>query len=156
MKDPARAAVFLLAQNRLLREGLSRILANKNDIEVVGCGALSPDSLHDIVAAAPDVLVIESLTTNHAQLDFVREVQQNLPDLRLVMIGMDTDRQHFLQSIREGAMGYVVKDASAIEVVAAVRTVAMPAVAAAGGEQRSRRRIRVRSFGTWRVRCAKG
>ena len=124
MKDPVRVAVFLLAQNRLLREALSRILANKNDIEIVGCGALSADSLHDIVAAAPDVLVIDSLTTNHTHLDFVREVQQNLPDIRLVMIGMDTDGQHFLQSIREGAMGYVVKDASAMEVVAAVRTVA--------------------------------
>jgi DNA-binding NarL/FixJ family response regulator len=124
MSDDARAAVFLLAQNRLLREALSRILANKSDIEVVGSCALSPDSLQDIATAAPDVLVIDSFTTNHAHLDFVREVQQNLPGVRLVMIGMETDGQHFLQAIREGAMGYIGKDASALEVVAAVRTVA--------------------------------
>jgi DNA-binding NarL/FixJ family response regulator len=125
MSDPPRAAVYLLAQNRLLREALSRVLAaKKNGIEVVGCGVLSPQSLHEIVAAAPDVLVIDSLTTNNSHQDFVREIQQSLPDIRLVMIGMDADGQHFLQSIREGAMGYIAKDASAIEVVAAVRTVA--------------------------------
>jgi DNA-binding NarL/FixJ family response regulator len=124
MSDNSRATVFLLAQNRLLREALSRVLSNKNDIVVVGSCSLSADSLQDIVAARPDVLVIDSFTTTCTNLDFIHEVQQNLPDIRLVLIGMDADGQHFLQAIREGAMGYVVKDASALEVVAAIRTVA--------------------------------
>jgi DNA-binding NarL/FixJ family response regulator len=124
MLDAVRAALFLLAQNRLLREALSRILANKSDIRIVGSCALSPDSLQEIVKACPDILVIDSFTTNLADVEFVREVQQSLPSIRLVMIGMHADEQHFLRAIREGAMGYVVKDASALEVVAAVRTVA--------------------------------
>jgi DNA-binding NarL/FixJ family response regulator len=124
MKDDTRAAVFLLAQNRLLREALSRILSNKNDVEVVGCCALSEDSLQEIVVAAPDVLVIDSFASNLAHLEFVREVQQKLSDIKLVVIGMDVDPQHFMHAIREGAMGYLARDASALEVVAAVRTVA--------------------------------
>jgi len=124
MLDVVRATLFLLAQNRLLREALSRILANKSDIRVVGSCALSPDSLDEIIQAAPDVLVIDSFTTNLADVEFVRQVQRSLPDIRLVMIGMHADEQHFLRAIHEGAMGYVVEDASALEVVAAVRTVA--------------------------------
>jgi DNA-binding NarL/FixJ family response regulator len=124
MAENSRAEVFLLAQNRLLREALSRILDNKPDISVVGSCALSSDSLQEIVTASPGVLVIDSFTNNCAHLDFVRQLQQSLPDIRLVMIGMDSDGQHFLQAIREGAMGYIVKDASAFEVVAAIRTVA--------------------------------
>jgi DNA-binding NarL/FixJ family response regulator len=124
MRDGSRAAVFLLAQNRLLREALSRVLANKNDIEVVGSCALSSDSIQEIMAAGPDILVLDSFSTNNVHLDFVREVQRNVPDARLIMIGMDTDGQHFLQFIREGAMGYIAKDASALEVVTAIRTVA--------------------------------
>lgn len=124
MNDETRATVFLLAQNRLLREALSRILSKKNDLEVVGSCALSGDSMQEIVSAAPDVLVIDSFTTNLAHVEFVREVQQSIPQIKLVMIGMEADGQHFLQAIREGAMGYIVKDASALEVVAAVRTVA--------------------------------
>ena len=112
----SQGAVFLLAQNRLLREALSRILTNKSDIEI--CGALSPDSLHETVAVAPALLVIDSLTTNHTTLDLAREVQQSLPDIRPVMMG------------------------------------GRPAVVAAGVEQRSQP-IRIRLFGTWRVRCAR-
>ena len=124
MNDDARPTVFLLAQNRLLREALSRILSKKSDLEVVGSCALSPDSLEQILSAAPDILVIDSFTTTLAQVEFVREVQHAMPATKLVMIGMESDGQHFLQAVQEGAMGYIVKDASALEVVAAVRTVA--------------------------------
>jgi len=124
VRDENRVAVFLLAQNRLLREALSRVLANKSDLEVVGSCAFSPDSLQEIVACRPDIVVIDSLTTSHVHLEFVRDVQRSAPDVRLIMIGMDSDGQHFLQFIREGVMGYIAKDASALEVVAAVRTVA--------------------------------
>jgi DNA-binding NarL/FixJ family response regulator len=123
MKEHSKVSVFLLAQNRLLREALSRILANKSDIAVVGCGALSENSLPEILAAEPNVLVIDSFGSNFACLEFVREAQQQLSGLKLVMIGMELDEQHFLQAIREGAMAYLAKDASALEVVAAVRTV---------------------------------
>jgi DNA-binding NarL/FixJ family response regulator len=40
------------------------------------------------------------------------------------MIGMDADRDTFLRAVQDGVVGYVLKDASAIEVAAAVRSVA--------------------------------
>ena len=124
MSVDGRATVFLLAQNRLLREALSRILSKKESLLVVGSCAFTTDSLQEILLASPDVLVIDSFSTNMAQLEFVREVQQRLLDTKLVVIGMEADGEPFLRAIREGAMGYVVKDASALEVVAAIRTVA--------------------------------
>lgn len=124
MSDEVRAKVFLLAQNRLLREVLSRILLKKNDIQVVGSSPFCPESLQQISAAAPDVLIVDSPGNNLPLADLVRQVQASVQQVKLVLIGMDADGQHFLQAVREGAMGYLVKDASAVEVVAAVRTVA--------------------------------
>lgn len=124
MSVEGQATVFLLAQNRLLREALSKILAKKESLAVIGSGALTADSLDDIVLAAPDVLVIDSFTMTAIQVQLVRDVQQRLLDLKLVMIGMESDGEPFLRAIREGAMGYVVKDASAMEVAGAISTVA--------------------------------
>jgi DNA-binding NarL/FixJ family response regulator len=124
MKNVSGASVFLLAQNRLLREALARILQKKTDISVGGSCSLSPTTMDQIMAAAPDVLVMDSFTTNLAQIEFLRGIQQIVPEIRVVMIGMDAEVQHFLHAIREGAMGYVLKDASAFEVVGAVRAVA--------------------------------
>jgi len=121
---PERAAVFVLAQNRLLREALARILDKKNDLTVVGASALSPLSLEQIIEAAPDVLVIDSFTVAEANREFVREAQRSVPQLKFVMIGMEMDEQTFMYLVREGALGYVLKDASAFEVVDTVRAVA--------------------------------
>ena len=124
MSEEVRAKVFLLAQNRLLREVLSRILLKKNDIQVVGSSPFCTELFQQIVAAAPDVLIVDSPSSSLPLANLVRQVQESVQDLKLVLIGMDADGQHFLQSVRDGAMGYLVKDASAVEVVAAVRTVA--------------------------------
>jgi len=125
MTEYVHTSVFLLSQNRLLRDALSRLLSNKDGITIVGSSALTTESPLEIVSGAPNVLVIESFTTATAELECVREAQRNLPDLRLVVIGMETDEQRFLEAIREGAMGYIVKDASALEIVEAIRVVAI-------------------------------
>jgi len=124
MNEAAAVSVFLLAQNRLLREALTRILSKKSHISVVGSCALSSTSLNEVLAANPDVLIMDSFTTNPMHLQFVREIQQQMASVKLVMIGMDPNGEDFLQAIREGALGYVLKDAAADEVVGAVRLVA--------------------------------
>lgn len=124
MNGEPQLRVFLLAQNRLLREVLSRILLKKTGIQVVGSCALSAGSLQEVESASPDILLVDSPTTNLPLAEVIREIQQSLPNLKLIFIGMDTDGQHFLHAVREGVMGYLIKDASAVEVVAAVRTVA--------------------------------
>jgi len=73
---PERAAVFVLAQNRLLREALAHILDKKSDLTVVGASALSPLSLEQIMETAPDVLVIDHFTVAEANREFVHEAQR--------------------------------------------------------------------------------
>jgi len=120
----SNAAVFLVAENRLLREALARILDKKSDLTVVGSCAFSPTALDLIMVANPDVLILDSFSVAHGHVNFLREVQTRIPRLSLVLIGMEDDEQAFLRTVREGALGYVLKDASALDVVAAVRAVA--------------------------------
>jgi len=116
--------VFILAENRLLREALTRILNKKSDMRVVGASAFSPNVVDQIRAATPDVLLSDSAAVALSKLRLVCEVRAASPGLKVVMIGMDPDRDTFLHAVRDGVVGYVLKDASAIEVAASVRSVA--------------------------------
>ena len=116
--------VFILAENRLLREALTRILSKKSDIRVVGASAFSPDVVEQISSVSPDVLLSDSAAVALSDLRLVTEVRAAIPGLKVVMIGMDADREIFLRAVRDGIVGFVLKDASAIEVAAAVRSVA--------------------------------
>jgi DNA-binding NarL/FixJ family response regulator len=117
--------VFLLAENRLLREALTRVFSKKNDIEIVGSAAFSPQVVDEIVDVSPDVLLFDRVPFALCGLGVIRELRRLVPDLKVVMIGMEPDREIFLRSVREGAVGYVLQEASAMEVAAAVRSVSM-------------------------------
>jgi DNA-binding NarL/FixJ family response regulator len=116
--------VFILAENRLLREALARILSKKSDIKVVGASAFSPEVVGQISHAAPDVLLSDSAAVALSELRLISEVRATIPGLKVVMIGMDADPEIFLRAVRDGIVGFVLKDASAMEVAAAVRSVA--------------------------------
>ena len=116
--------VFILAENRLLREALTRILSKKNDIHVVGACAFAPDVVEQVCNAAPDVLLSDSAAVALSDLRLVTEVRAAIPGLKVVMIGMDADPDTFLRAVRDGIAGFVLKEASAMEVATAVRAVA--------------------------------
>src|ERR1700757_2238584 len=116
-------AVFLLAENRLLLDVLTRLLSQKDDIVVVGATAISPNVLLRVLAANPDVVLCDSLATALGE-DLLVELKHNLPNAKILMFGMDGDPEKFLIAVQRGVTGYVLKDASALEVGNAIRTVA--------------------------------
>ena len=124
MSDSENVQVFILAENRLLREALTRILSKKSDIRVVGASAFSPDVVAQISSAGPDVLLSDSAAVALSDLRLISEVRAAIPGLKVVMIGMDAEADIFLRAVRDGIVGFVLKDASAMEVAAAVRSVA--------------------------------
>ncbi len=117
-------SVFILAENRLLREALTRVLSKKTDIQVVGACAFSPQVVEQIADAAAEVLVSDSSAIAFSDLQLIREARAAVPGLKVVMVGMEDDREIFLQAVRDGVAGYVLKEASAAEVATAVRAVA--------------------------------
>jgi DNA-binding NarL/FixJ family response regulator len=118
------AAVFLLAENRLLREALLRILSKKDDIRVVGSGSYGPDMFDQIVSTRANVVVLDSVSPVLAEHCVVRELHQLNPNLRVVMVGMEAEESVFLRTVQAGAVGYILKDASAAEVSRTIRAVA--------------------------------
>jgi len=118
------AAVFLLAENRLLREALLRILSKKDDIHVVGAGSYGPDMFEQIVATQANVVVLDSVSPVLAEHNVVRKLHQLNSAIRVVMVGMEAEETVFLRVVQAGAVGFVLKDASAVEVARTIRAVA--------------------------------
>ncbi|HVI11118.1 MAG TPA: response regulator transcription factor [Candidatus Binatia bacterium] len=118
------AAVFLLAENRLLREALLRVLSKKGEIEVVGAGAYGADTLAKISDSRANIVVLDSLSAVLPEPGIVGELRRLSPGVRVVMVGMETDEGIFLRVVQAGAVGYVLKDASALEVARTIRAVA--------------------------------
>ena len=118
-----KARVFVVCCNRLLRESIARILSKKTDLEMVASQALGSASRDEILASGTDILVLDSM-------QFLFGNPKSPPTLPLsrslacVLVAMENDHNRFLTAIRGGVRGYVLQEASASDVVAAIRTVA--------------------------------
>lgn len=120
---PAEAIqVFLLIENRLLREALVRLFRKRSDLVVVGESGQADLTAHDILDFNCDVLVIASFQANWLPANFAFENVGQL-GFKVVLIGMDADEDQFMASVRAGVTGYLLKDACASDVVTAVRAV---------------------------------
>lgn len=114
--------VLLLIQNRLLREALVRLFRKRSDIIVVEQSGELDLTAQDILDAHCDVVVIASLQTNWLTANFALENIEPL-GFKVVLIGMDADEALFMTVVRAGVTGYLLKDASASDVISAVRAV---------------------------------
>ena len=116
--------VFLLAENRLLREALAKVLGNKDGIRVVAAVALDETVLPRLRGLCPRILAIDSSVLARAGLEFIPTIQAPFPDIKILALGMDNSPHTFLRCVRTGISGYLLKEASANEVASAVRIVA--------------------------------
>jgi DNA-binding NarL/FixJ family response regulator len=116
-------AVYLLAENRLLREALVRILSKREDIQVVGAGPHSAQALEQVVSTGAKIVVLDSIATALSSAGVIRRLHELDSAIKIVMVGMEADEAVFLRVVQEGVVGYVLKDASATEVARTIRAV---------------------------------
>jgi DNA-binding NarL/FixJ family response regulator len=116
--------VYVVAENRLLRETLIRLFRKRSEINMVGDARCSDSAIQDIASANSELLLMDCFNTNSASDDWLTNVQESIPEIKVVLFGMDEDPAVFLRAVRLGVAGYVLKNASAIDLLDAVRTVA--------------------------------
>lgn len=115
--------VSILLHNRLLRDSIARIFGKRPDFEVIEAAASDPNSAAQEYVPDADVLLLDSLDRLCAYGP-TRDGKFSDESPRRVLLAMEDDPAHFLRAIRRGAWGYVLQEASASDVVAAVRSVA--------------------------------
>ena len=114
--------VFLMMENRLLREALIRLFRKRSDLAVVGHDEPAESTPYQLPETQFDVLLIDSFQTTWPGAKFTRGTRGQSA-FKAVLIGMELDEELFMAAVRFGVMGYLLKDASASDLVAAVRAV---------------------------------
>jgi DNA-binding NarL/FixJ family response regulator len=117
-------SVFLLAENRLLREALVRILSKKNDFSIAGATMFSPTAWEQLAHTQPDIVLSDSPELLFGAVRLVSQIRASAPNTKVVLVGMESDEDAFLKAVSEGVVGYTLKDASAMDIVSVIRAVA--------------------------------
>lgn len=116
--------LFLLVENRLLREALAGILRKQPDFSIVGTDRYAPSIEKAIADSHCDILVADHATATTFPPRFLADSLSVAPEMRVVLLGMEEDSEIFLQAVRSGVSGYLLGDATAEETLGTIRRVA--------------------------------
>jgi two-component system, NarL family, response regulator NreC len=116
--------VLLAEDHKLVRDGLRALLTRHPDIRIVGEVADGRDAVEALRRHTPDVLLADIRLPGLSGLELTRIVSEEFPGTRVVILTMHDAEAFVAEAFAHGAMGYVVKEAGADEVVDAIREVA--------------------------------
>ena len=116
--------VVILSDNRLLRESLGRILTKRSDFEVSACRGISEDDWEQAIQTSPDVIILDSAYFSISNAKQMKSGSGGQGSFKILLVAMDEDEELFLRAVHTGALGFIPKDASALDLVAAVRSLA--------------------------------
>ena len=116
--------VVLADDQALVRTGFRMILAETDDIEVVGEAGDGDEAVRVVAAAGPDVVLMDVRMPGTDGIAATRRIRAAEPAPRvLILTTFDLD-EYVYAGLRAGASGFVLKDALARELISAVRVVA--------------------------------
>jgi two-component system, NarL family, response regulator NreC len=118
------AVTILLADDHhVMRQGLRMLLEAQEDFRVV---AEVGDGLEAVKLAErlkPHVLIVDLMMPGINGLEVARQVSHRSPQTRIIVLSMYGNEPYVLEALRNGAVGYVLKDANAAELLRAVHEV---------------------------------
>ena len=115
--------VLLADDHAAVRDGLQSMLEAQGDIEVIGHAGNGREAVGQIKELSPDVAIVDIAMPELNGIDVTREVIKTCPSTRVVILSMYSAREHILQALRAGALGYVLKESAGVEVIGAVQAV---------------------------------
>ena len=123
METERKKRIVIAEDHTILREGLKSLLAASADLAIVGEAADGREAIHRCRELKPDLLLLDLSMPRLGGLDAIGEVRRQAPATKILVLTVHKTEEYVLASLRAGAAGYVLKDATHQELLAAIRTV---------------------------------
>ncbi len=116
--------IVVADDHTIVREGLKQLLAATGDLQVVG----EAQNGHEVMARVREldceVLLLDMSMPGKSGIDLIKQVRNEKPRLRILVLSMHEEQQYAVRAIKAGAAGYLTKESAAAQLVAAIRKVA--------------------------------
>jgi two-component system nitrate/nitrite response regulator NarL len=117
-----RCAVYVVCSSRFSRESLAALFRRDRRFRLVGAGCYGPESCTAVGQLRPE-LVLLNPEGSDPEFRMLRRLHRFHPGSSLLLVGMSDDVATFLRAVQAGVVGYVLKDASSQQIVAAACSV---------------------------------
>lgn len=115
--------ILIVEDHTLLRAGLRALLTQDPDIEIVGEADNGRDAVQAIGTLAPNLVLMDLSMPGMNGIEAVRDIKRRFPETRVLVLTIHKTDEYIHESLRAGADGYILKDATQDELRVAIRSV---------------------------------
>jgi two-component system response regulator NreC len=123
-RDDGTIALVLADDHAVVRSGLKMVLDQEPDLEVVAEAGDIESTRRCVRGHHPDVLVLDLNMPGGSGLEAIAQIREESPATQIVVLTMQQEPAFARQALSAGALGYVLKEAAAEDLVVAVRRAA--------------------------------
>src|SRR3984957_723151 len=121
--NKSSSKVFLVDDHPLVREWLTNLIAQQDDLTVCGEAESVQQALDGISETNPDVAIVDLSLAGGSGLDVVKNVRVSRPTTAVIVLSMHDERLYAERALRAGARGYIMKRETAKKVITVIRQV---------------------------------
>lgn len=122
-KPPRKHRVFLVDDHPIVLTGITLMLDAQPDITVCGTARAAEEALDKIRAASPALVITDLTLPGRSGLDLIKDLITLDPKIQILVVSMHDELLYAERAIRSGARGYLMKEAGAEAMLAAIRRV---------------------------------
>lgn len=115
--------VAMVEDDARWRASVERLLRDTEDLEFVGSFGSGEDAVRDLPARRPQVVLMDINLPKMSGVECTRQLRALLPEVQIVMLTVYDDSDKIFQALQMGASGYLLKRASADEILQAIQDV---------------------------------
>jgi DNA-binding NarL/FixJ family response regulator len=120
----ARIPIVLVEDHLILKEGLVALLEIEQDLEIVGQAADAATAIALVRSLRPAVLITDLSLEGESGISLIASVREVAPETASLVLTAHHEEEYFRAAMKAGALGFVLKDASRLELLDAIRSVA--------------------------------
>lgn len=122
MSTPVK--VMIVDDHAIVREGLTMLLSEEADIDVVGEARDGVDALTMVAHLQPDVVLMDLVMPEMDGIAATKEIRQKYPDCQVLVLTSFAEDQRVPDAIQAGAVGYLLKDVLRADLLRAIHAAA--------------------------------
>ncbi|MBI3372138.1 MAG: response regulator transcription factor [Betaproteobacteria bacterium] len=115
--------ILVVDDHAVVRAGLRNFLADAPDMQIAGDAANSDEALRLIREQDWHVVLLDISLPHKSGIEILKQIKREKPNLPVLVLSMHPESRYAVQLLRNGASGYLQKEALAGELIAAIRTV---------------------------------